>query len=175
MPWSSGDVRFWQVKPCGFREADGVHFILRIAKLPRHPFAAAASSSCSPHLSPRGLPPFNVTRPAAASSLANQMISRPILLRNCTDASRAIGLPWPNLTASNERPASLRWLARPSSKFSKPTGSPRPKGLCIHRPRKAFVPDATAARPVLRNAQKCEQLRSPPRWVVFHQESEVHR
>jgi hypothetical protein len=54
MPWSSGDVRFWQVKPCGFREADGVHFILRIAKLPRHPFAAAASSSCSPASQPAG-------------------------------------------------------------------------------------------------------------------------
>src|ERR1700722_18418663 len=42
------------------------------------------------------------------------------LLRNRADASRTIGRHGRKPAASNERLASLRWLARPSSKFSKP-------------------------------------------------------
>ena len=45
--------------------------------------------------------------------------------------------------AGSRAPSSLRWLARPSCKLSKPTG-----------PRTAYVLDARAARPVPRNAQE---------------------
>lgn len=38
----------------------------------------------------------------------------PHLSRKRADASRAIGVPWPNPAAANERLATLRWLARPS-------------------------------------------------------------
>src|SRR5215472_13771113 len=64
------------------------------------------------------------------------------LLRKREDASRAIGLPWPNPAASNEKLASSRWLTRPSSKFSKPTGSPRPIMFVHTSAGKPFDPDA---------------------------------
>lgn len=66
--------------------------------------------------------------------------SLPHLLRNCADAPRAIGLPWPNPAASNEKPASLHWLARPSSKFSKPTGSARPMRFMHTSPANSMLP-----------------------------------
>jgi hypothetical protein len=64
----------------------------------------------------------------------------PHLLRNRVDASRAIGLPWPNPAASNESRASLRWLARPSSKLSKPTGSPSPMRFMHTSPANSIRP-----------------------------------
>jgi hypothetical protein len=78
------------------------------------------------------------------------------VLRKHVDTSRAIHSPWPNPTASKERPATLRWLARPSSRLSNPTGSPRPMMFMHSRPRKAFVADAIVAQPVPRNAQEYE-------------------
>src|SRR5215470_18539826 len=63
------------------------------------------------------------------------------LLRKREDASRAIGSPWPNPAASNERPASFLWLARPSSKLSKPTGSPRPMTFMHTSPAKSIRPE----------------------------------
>jgi len=45
--------------------------------------------------------------------------SEPHLSRNRVDASRAIGAPWPNPAASNERLASLRWLARCCASLAK--------------------------------------------------------
>jgi hypothetical protein len=58
-------------------------------------------------------------------------IFSPRLSRKSIDASRAIGLPWPNPAAS---------LERPSSKLSKPTGSPSPMRLMHTSPATSFRP-----------------------------------
>jgi hypothetical protein len=80
-----------------------------------------------------------------ASSIPHSV---PHLSPNRVDASRAIGAPWPNPTASNERLASLRWLARPSFKFSKPMGSPRPMTFMHTSP-------ANSMRPGRHNSATC--------------------
>src|SRR5215472_9849221 len=64
----------------------------------------------------------------------------PHLLQKRVDAPLIIGLPWPNPAASNDRLVSLRWLSRPSSKFSKPTGSPRPMRFVATSPENSIRP-----------------------------------
>ena len=70
------------------------------------------------------------------------------ILRKRVDASRSRGFPWPNPAASNERLASLCWLIRPSSEFSKPTGSPRPM-MFVH------TSAANSIRPGCRSSATC--------------------
>ena len=68
------------------------------------------------------------------------------LLRKREDASRAIGSPWPNPAVSNERPATFLWLARPSSKLSKPIGSPRPMMFMQTSPANSISPELSHTR-----------------------------